>query len=163
MADSGGNVRVSPPPPRAVLRIVNTVVRPLLASRLGRRINGLMLLEFRGRRSGRRMRIPVTLHLVDGVPMAFTDAPWRHSFTGGARVLVTHRGRVHDTVGTLVPMTPQEMGEAVRKALDSGSSARQMGIRAAAGHEVTATELATLGPALGTSVIRFDFRPAPAL
>jgi hypothetical protein len=138
---------------------MNVVMRTLLSSRLGRRLDGVMLLDFEGRRTGRKIRVPVNFNVVDGVPMAFTDAPWRHNFAGGASVTVTRRGRVHRTRGTLVPTTPDEMGRAVRKSLDTGGSAKRMGIRAAAGHEPTATELASLGPALGTSLITFDFSP----
>jgi hypothetical protein len=159
MADAQVKVWMSSRPPSAVLRAVNVVMRPLLSSRLGRRINGVMLLEFNGRRSGRNIKVPVNFHLVDGVPMAFSSAPWRHNFVGGAAVTVTHRGRVHKTRGTLVEMTPEAMGEAVRKSLDTGGSAQRMMIRTARGHEASATELAALGPALGTSVITFEFTP----
>jgi len=159
MAEANGNVRFSPPPPPAVLRGMNVLMRPVLSSRLGSRIKGVMLLDFKGRRSGRTIKVPVNFHLVDGVPMAFTRAAWRHNFAGGAPVTVTHRGQVHRTRGTLVPMTPEEMGEAVRKSLDTGGSAQRMGIRTARGHQSSAAELAGLGPALGASVIRFDFKP----
>jgi hypothetical protein len=37
-----------------------------------------------------------------------------------------------------------------------------MGIKTAGDHEPTAAELAALGPALGTSVIRLEFTPSPA-
>ena len=60
-------------------------------------------------------------------------------------------------------MTPDEMGLAVRKSLDTGGSAQRMGIRAPKGHQPTAAELAALGPALGMSGIRFELTlPAPA-
>jgi hypothetical protein len=162
MSGTKGDVWLAPPPPPAVLKAMNVVMRPLLASPLGRRINGVMLLEFSGRRSGRRIKVPVNFHLVDGVPMAFTDASWRLNFDGGAPVKVTYRGQVHETRGSLVPMSPEAMGQAVRKSLDTGGSAQRMGIKTARGHEPTATELAALGPALGTSVIRLDFTPPPA-
>jgi hypothetical protein len=161
MPRTKGDVWLAPPPPPAVLKAMNVVMRPLLASPLGRRINGVMLLEFSGRRSGRTLRVPVNFHLVDGVPMAFTDAAWRFNFDGGAPVRVTHRGRVYETRGSLVPMSPEAMGEAVRKSLDTGGSAQRMGIKTARGHRPTAAELAELGPALGTSVIRLEFTPAP--
>lgn len=158
MAKDKGAVWLSPPPPLAVLRAMNVVMRPLLSSPVGGRIKGVMLLEFRGRRSGRTIRVPVNFNLVDGVPMAFTAAPWRLNFTGSAPATVTCRGRRHDTRGTLVSMTPEMMGEAVRKSLDTGGSAQRMGIRTARGHDPTAADLAGLGPALGTSAIVFDFR-----
>lgn len=159
MTDDKGLVWLTPPPPPAVLKVMNVVMRPLLSSPLGRRIGGVMLLDFKGRRTGRRLKLPVNFHLVDGIPMAFTDAPWRHNFEGGHPVTVTHRGRVFETTGTLLSMTPREMGQAVRTSLDNGGSAQRMGIRTAPGHDPTAAELADLGPALGKAVIRFDFRP----
>ena len=138
------------------------VMRPMLRSRLGRRVRGVMLLDFQGRRSGRAMSVPVNFNLVDDVPMAFTSAPWRHNFTGGIPVTVTHCGQKYHTTGTLVSMTPQAMGVAVRKSLDTGGSAQRMGIKTAGDHEPTAAELAALGPALGTCVIRLEFTPSPA-
>ena len=120
-----------------------------------------MLLEFRGRRSGRAISVPVNFNLVDDVPMAFTHAGWRHNFTDGIPVTVTHCGQEYQTTGTLIPMTPEAMGQAVRKSLDTGGSAQRMGIKTARDHEPTAAELAALGPALGSSVIRFEFRPPP--
>lgn len=161
MTDDKGSVWLTPPPPPppAVLKVMNVVMRPLLSSPLGRRVDGVMLLDFRGRRTGRRLKVPVNFNLVDGVPMALTDARWRRNFEGGHPVTVTHRARVFATTGELPPMTPQQMGHAVRTSLDNGGSAQRMGIRTAPGHDPTAGELAALGPALGTAVIRFDFRP----
>lgn len=161
MPDAKGSVWLAPPPPPAALKAMNMVMSPLLRSPLGRRVNGVMLLEFRGRRTGRTIRTPVNFHLVDGVPMAFTEAPWRHNFAGGAPVTVTHRGVEYETRGTLVPMTPEAMAAAIRMSLDTGGSAQRMGIKTARGHEPTAAELAALGPAIGTSVISFDFTPSP--
>jgi hypothetical protein len=95
----------------------------VLSSRhLGGRIDQMMLLEFAGRRSGRRIRVPVALHLIDGVPMAFTHRPWRLNFTGGAPVTITHRGQVRQGHGVLLRTTPEQVGSALRAALDSGTS-----------------------------------------
>lgn len=157
-----GVVWLAPPPPPRVLKAMNIVARPLLRSRLGKRFPGVMLLQFQGRRTGRGMSIPVNFNLVDGVPMAFTDAVWRHNFTSTIPVTVIHAGEVYVTTGTLVPKSPTEMGEAVRKSLDTGGSASRMGIRTAGDHEPTATELANLGPELGSCAIEFAFRPSSA-
>jgi hypothetical protein len=156
-------VRLASPPPPWVLGTMNHVMRPLLASRLGKRMPGVMLLEFEGRRTGRTIKVPVNMNLVDGVVMAFTAAPWRYNFVGGAPATVTYRGQPHWSRGTLAQMTPKEMGLAVRSSLDAGGSAQRMGIRAPKGHQPTAAELTALGPALGTSVVRFELTlPAPA-
>ena len=156
MTRSDQPVTLGPPPPPAVLKAMNVVMRPLLSSPLGRHVPGVMLLQFRGRRTGRTLRVPVNFHLVDGVPMAFTDAPWRLNFEGGAPVTVTHRGRVHHTTAELVHVTPQEMAEAVRKSLDTGGSAQRMGLKVRPGYEPSVADLARLGSALGSSVIKFD-------
>ena len=160
MTDDQDDVWLAPAPPPAVLRVMNVLARPLLRSFLGKRLAGVMLLEFRGRRTGRAISVPVNFNLVDDVPMAFTHASWRHNFTGGAPVTVTHRGDVYETTGTLVPVSAEAMGAAVRKSLDTGGSAQRMGIKTAPGHDPTAAELAALGPALGTCVVSFDFRPS---
>jgi hypothetical protein len=99
------------------MRLLNPLVRRVLSSRhLGSRIDQMMLLEFTGRRSGRRIRVPVALHLIDGVPMAFTHRPWRLNFTGGAPVTITHRGQVRQGRGVLLPATPEQVGSAYGRA-----------------------------------------------
>lgn len=160
MPDDKGPVWMSPPPPIAVLKAMNVVMTPLLSSRLGKRISGVMLLDFRGRRTGRKIKIPANYHNVDGVPMAFTERPWRFNFEGGAQATVTHQGRTYRTTGTLVPMTPHDMAVAVHKSLSTGGSAQRMGIRTQVkGHDPSVQELENIGSELGTSVIRFDFTP----
>ena len=159
MAEEKGNVWISKPPPIQVLTAMNVLMRPLLSSPLGKRMKGVMLLEFTGRRTGRTIKVPVNFHQVDGVPMAFTERPWRLNFSGGAPVTVTHRGQVRKTHGTLAPMTPEQMADAIKKSLDNGGSAQRMGIRTARGYELSATDLAALGTAIGTAAIRFDFTP----
>jgi hypothetical protein len=159
MSNAKGDVWIASPPPPAALKAMNVVMRPLLRSRLGRRVHGVMLLEFRGHRSGRTIQVPVNFHLVDGVPMAFTDASWRQNFASDAPVTVTHRGVVYKTTGMLVPMTPEAMAVAICKSLDAGGSAQRMGIKTARGHEPTAADLAALGPGIGSSAIRLDFVP----
>jgi hypothetical protein len=159
MAEDQGTVTLKPPPPPAVLKAMNAVMRPVLSSALGSRVTGVMLLTFHGRRSGRLYRVPVNFHLVEGRPMAFTEAPWRLNFAGGAPVTVTHRGKVHTTTGTLVTVALQEMAVAVRGSLDTGGSAQRMGLRIRRGHEPSVADLVALGPALGTSIITLDFVP----
>ena len=92
MPEAKGSVWLGSKPPPVALKVMNAVMRPVLRSRLARRMNGVMLLEFRGRRTGREYRVPANFHLVDDVPMAFTDAPWRLNFAEGADVTVRYRG-----------------------------------------------------------------------
>ena len=61
---------------RTLMRIGNTFMRPLLRSRLGRRIDDLALLSFTGRRSGRLYTVPVGYHELDGHGVVSTGTAW---------------------------------------------------------------------------------------
>jgi hypothetical protein len=80
-------------PPTAMVAAINPILRALLRTPFARLAKHLALLEFSGRRSGRRYRVPVGWHQADGVPVVFTPAPWRANFQGGAPTTVHHRGR----------------------------------------------------------------------
>jgi hypothetical protein len=141
---TGATVRLSPPSP-ALMRVINPVVRRVLsAPRLGRRIGAMMLLEFTGRRTGRTIRIPIALHMIDGVPMVFTDRRWRLNLSGGAPVTVTHRGQVRRGHGVLLQATPEQVGSALRAALDSGTSPFVLGLKIARSHDPTVADLSAV-------------------
>ena len=40
---------------------MNHLMRPLLTSRLAKRMPGVMLLEFQGRRTGRTIKVPINM------------------------------------------------------------------------------------------------------
>ncbi len=90
MAEQNAAVGLSSPPD-FVMRVVNPLVRIVLgtalAGPLGRQ---LMVLNFRGRKSGRPFAIPVSAHRLDGALYAVIAAPWKVNFRGGrdAEVLV---------------------------------------------------------------------------
>jgi hypothetical protein len=93
MTEVRTRVRLNPPPP-ALMRMVNPLVRGVLTTRLfAKRIGAIALVELHGRRTGRLLRIPMGLHDIDGIPTAFTSRRWRLNFTGGAEVRVTRRGQ----------------------------------------------------------------------
>src|SRR3954447_24411662 len=89
-------------PPKAVLAVMNPLMRALLASPLGRAIPPFGLLRFRGRRSGRRYAIVVGVHETDGRTLVVTPAQWRLNFSGGAPAELRHRGKTLRRTGTLV-------------------------------------------------------------
>lgn len=78
---------------RRLMRVGNTFMRPLLHSRLGRKIDDLALLSFTGRKSGRRYTVPVGYHELDGHGVVLTASPWKVNLRGGADVEVEHNGR----------------------------------------------------------------------
>lgn len=82
-----------PPLPKALYRIVNPVLALLLRSPVHRVVsNSLMLLSFRGRKTGKRYVIPVG-YLEQGSQLfLFSHAGWAKNFRGGAPVRVRRRG-----------------------------------------------------------------------
>jgi hypothetical protein len=134
-------------PPKAVVRVLNPVVRALLCTPLALRIDGLALLTFTGRRSGHRYRVPVGWHEAEGVPVAFTPSVWRVNFTDGSAVTVRHRGRVRQMIGRLVT-DPNEVAGALNYVLKHGTSPRRVGLAVATGHTVTSADVASVGRAM---------------
>ncbi|TCJ89780.1 grhN [Nocardia alba] len=146
------NVRLSPPPP-ALMRLINPVVRRVLATpMLGGRIRRQAILGFAGRRTGRRLRIPVCLHHVEGETVVFTERPWRHNLEGGAPVTVTCRGQIRHGRAVLVDATPARVGAAMRAAMDDGAGPFELGLKVTRGYDPTADDLA----AIARSIIRLD-------
>jgi hypothetical protein len=78
---------------KTMMRIGNAFVRPLIRSRVGRRIDDLALLSFTGRKTGRRYTVPVGYHELDGDGVILTASGWKANLRGGADVEVTHLGR----------------------------------------------------------------------
>lgn len=100
MITTNGNGR--PPvegaePPEALARVVNPAMKALLRSPLHRPFSRhLMLLAFRGRKTGKVYEVVVGRHEVDGalvVPTGTTGRRWRLNFRGGTSVEVTLEGR----------------------------------------------------------------------
>jgi F420H(2)-dependent quinone reductase len=148
------SVRLAPPPPM-LMRMVNPVVRRILATpRLAARIDKLMLLEFTGRRTGTRIQVPVVGHRVDGALTIVTGRPWRWNFTAGAPVTVTHRGRVRHGRAYLIPASPDQVGTTLRALLNAGTSPFLLGLRFARGSQPTTADLGRVGAAL----IRLDLQ-----
>jgi hypothetical protein len=87
---------------RRMTRIGNVFARPLLRSRSGARLHDLALLEFIGRRSGRRYAVPVGYRELDGDGLILTTSRWRVNLRGGADVELTHDGQRHPMRAELI-------------------------------------------------------------
>lgn len=144
--------------PAAVIRVLNPIMRVLLPSRLGRLVRPFALIEFTGRRSGSRYRVPVGLHHAAGVTVVFTPAAWRANFSGGAPATLHHRGRARQMTGTLVA-DPAEVADALRSVLAGGTSPRLIGLDIPSEHRVDASDIASVG----REMIRFHPDNAPVL
>ena len=134
-------------PPKAVGRVLNPVVRAFLCTPLARRIDGLALLTFTGRRSGHRYRVPVGWHQAEGVPVVFTPSAWRVNFTDGSAVTVRHRGRVRQMIGTLVT-DPNDVARAMNYVLEHGTSPRRVALDVPPGHPLTPADVTSVGRAM---------------
>lgn len=153
MTEVTTSVQLSPPPP-ALMRLVNPLVRRMLITRpIARRIGKIALVEFRGRRTGRVLRIPMGLYDIDGVPTAFTCRRWRLNFAGSAAATVTRRGQQQAGTAVLVIPTHGQVGAALRTALDNGASPFDLGLRIHKRHDPSVDEL----DAAGLSMIQFHF------
>jgi deazaflavin-dependent oxidoreductase (nitroreductase family) len=92
------------PPPIPLLRAVNPVVRLVLRSPLHRALSGrLMLLEYRGARSGRSYVTPVGyVRWDEDTILAFSSSGWWRSLRDGRRVRLRIRGRWREAAPSVV-------------------------------------------------------------
>src|SRR5262245_45749835 len=117
MTQAATRVRLDPPPP-ALMRVVNPLVRRMLAGRLlGSRIGPIALVEPRGRRTGRVLRIPMGLHGIDGILTAFACRRRRVNLTDSDEVTVTRRGQPRHGTAVLAPAKPGQVGAVLQAAL----------------------------------------------
>jgi hypothetical protein len=139
-----------------VFRAANTMVRPLLRSRLHGVLSGrLMLLDYTGGKTGRRYSFPVGyFSWDDGDVLAFSTGGWPGHIGGAPTVRLLIRGRWHDAVPTVISDTND-------KAAMLAEFARRNGPRAARGlmlglpgdHQPARDEL--LAAAAKTTITRF--------
>jgi hypothetical protein len=134
------------PPPAAVIRLINPVMRIVIRSRLGRRMGPLAVIRFAGHRTGHRRDIPVGLHEVDGVPTVFTDRPWRLNFRGAGDVTVQKGGNTWAGRAQLVD-DPAQVGAALATAVQQ-VGARNVGLAITKGARPTADDFAGLGKSM---------------
>jgi F420H(2)-dependent quinone reductase len=87
---------------RGWFKIGNTFMRALLRSRLGERMQGLSILTFTGRKTGKRYSIPVSVIDLDGSPIVLTASRWRVNLRAGADVEIRAGGTTRRMRATLV-------------------------------------------------------------
>ena len=102
MAEQSPAVFISHPP-EALLRAVNPVLRSLLGTPLaGPARKQMMVVSFKGRKSGRQYSIPLSAHMIDNQLYALTSAPWKNNFRDGADAEVLHDGKKTPMRGELI-------------------------------------------------------------
>lgn len=138
-------------PPSVVVAILNPINRLALRTPLGHAIKPVALLDFRGRHSGRRYRVPVLWHPVGDGGYAFSPAAWPVNFEGGAPASVTHLGHRRELRGTLV-RDPAEVADAFNELLAHGTKPSHTGVNIPPDHVVTADDVVRVNRVL----IRFE-------
>jgi len=141
-------------PPLLLVKVMNPVLRVVLRTPLGRAVRPFALLEFEGRRSGRRFRVPVGYHQIDEGRVVFTPASWRANFRGGRNVTVCYRGQRHHCTGTLDD-DPHHVAAAFFEIVKRQGSLRQLGVAIPEGHQPTAAD----AKAVDRCLIRFSPTP----
>lgn len=117
-------------PPRWINRTFNPLIR-----RLAVRVKGLqkfvIVLHFRGRKSGRRFDLPVGYHLHEGQILLLTNSPWRYNFAGGQGIEVTYHGQRRPARAFLIENVERVAEYYQRRAEELGIKAatRQLGMR----------------------------------
>ena len=115
-------------PPAAIVKLSTALLRPILTTRLGGLLPKLALLDFRGRRTGRRYRIVIGWYALDGRNIVFTPAGWRSNFRGGHEVDVAQAGRRRHLVGRL-ETDPDAVAALLNGVISGGTSPRSVGLR----------------------------------
>jgi hypothetical protein len=105
MTDQSNPITMSHPP-KAFLRVVNPILARLLHTPFaGAARHQFMVIDFKGRKSGRPYSLVLTAHVIDGVLYALTGASWKANFRDGAPAKVLHDGKTTAMRGELITDT----------------------------------------------------------
>ncbi|TPG34175.1 hypothetical protein [Mycolicibacterium hodleri] len=118
-------------PPQLVMRLLSPTLRTVLrVPGIGASLKDFMLVEFTGRKSGRRFSLPISAHHLDGDLYGMVEAGWKHNFADGAPADVRYAGRRTPMWGQLVTDTATVTDIAHRVATGYGpkKAQRAMGL-----------------------------------
>jgi hypothetical protein len=90
-------------PPKALYKIINPTLKAMLHSPLHNGISKrLMILRFKGRKSGKQFNIPVGYVQSGNTVRLATQSPWYKNFVGSAPVQMRLRGKERKGVAEVV-------------------------------------------------------------
>ena len=149
-------------PPQWLINLINPVVRGMARSPLHGLVDpALLVLHLTGRRTGRRMDIPVGYLLVDGDLLVTTQHTWRANLRGGADLDVTYRGRRRRVHADLVD-EPVAVAAILHHAIDQlgwDVARRQLAVGTTDGHAPRPEELADAARQFDLAVVMLRFIP----
>ncbi len=146
-------------PPRWLMRIGNPFMRRL-AQRRREVQNFVIVLHYRGRKTGRRYDLPVGYRLVNGRIVLLTNSDWRHNFRGGAEIEVTYRSRRQPANATLIedPEVVADLYERKYAELDRRRALRELGVRVNRDGTPTREEWLGVIKREGMSIVEIDLK-----
>ena len=106
MTDQSNPITQSHPPEAFLRLVVNPILTLLLRTPFaGAARHQFMVVDFKGRKSGRPYSLVLTAHLIDGILYALTGASWKVNFRDGAPAQVLHDGKTTTMRGELITDT----------------------------------------------------------
>jgi glyoxylase-like metal-dependent hydrolase (beta-lactamase superfamily II) len=146
-------------PPEAIIKVGNPIFGWLLRSPLHGLVDEhLMLVRFRGRKTGRSYTLPVGRRTTDGRLGVLTNSPWRDNFRGGASVEVILRGELRRGRAELVE-DPDEVARIYADLIEEyghEQAVRRLGIRINVDRAPTQEELVDVIERSGLSFVAID-------
>ena len=141
-------------PPKLLMKLVNPLMLALAKRRRG--VQSLVLvLHYRGRKTGQRYDLPVGYRLVNGRIMLFTNSEWRHNFQGGRELEVTYLGQRQPATATLTE-DPGIVADLYQKRfgdMDRRRAQRDLGVRVSQEQAPTHAEWLSFVKREGMSIV----------
>jgi hypothetical protein len=131
MTDQSPAITVSHPP-QPILNAVNPILRFVLRTPVAGGARKLMMVvTFKGRKTGRQYSIPLSAHRIDGNLYAITSAPWKHNFRDGASAEVLLDGKTTTMRGELITdtATVADLSHRCAEGYGAKQAQRMMGLK----------------------------------
>jgi hypothetical protein len=119
-------------PPEGLLRAINPIVHLFVRTPLaGGARKQLMVLNFTGRKTGRKFSIPLSAHELDNALYALTSAGWTANFKDGYSTEVLHDGKTTTMRGELIrdPATVADISHRCAESYGPRKAQRLMGLK----------------------------------
>lgn len=157
MAEQSPAITASHPSP-TVLRIINPVMKVLLKTPvLGPMRGQMMVVNFNGRKSGRRYSIPLSAHRIDDALYALTDAGWKVNFRDGTTADILLDGKTTGMRGELIadPAAVADVAHRCAESYGAKEAQRMMGLKFRDERVPTLEEFTEAAQRLHIAAIRF--------
>lgn len=145
-------------PPEKLLRAMNPIVKFLLGTPLGGGVRRqMMVLNFTGRKSGRRFSVPVSAHRLDNTLYALASAGWTANFRDGANAEVLWDGKTTTMHGELIrdPATVADLSHRAAESYGAKKAQRMMGLKFRDNRVPTLEEFVEAAQREGMRAVRF--------